>query len=265
MYGGRTNQVWKILDDGSDTVLKLYRTDFENPLFRNDARAEADCLTALRGSGIVPNLRATGVFEGHSWVIYDHAPGKTWSEDTRQVGRLLAKLHAISVPVELPLGCNGSADLERHAVRILVSCRSEQKQKLVAAKPQNTVAPLARVALIHGDPVPGNILVSSGGPTLIDWQCPALGDPCEDLAVFLSPAMQLIYRGAALTAEEAQVFLAEYGNPDMSARYQALRPWFAWRIAAYCLWRAENGAEDYAAAYEHEFMALTATKNPQVS
>ncbi len=263
LYGGRTNQVWKILGGGDDAVLKLYCTAFENPLFRNDPRAEADCLTAMRETGIVPNLRATGKFETHSWVIYDHAPGTPWSSDSGRVGKLLAKLHTCKKAIDVPPGCNGSADLEQHAIRILNECRSSKKEELTTAKPSEHVKPLAKRVLIHGDPVPGNILVSGTSATLIDWQCPALGDPCEDLAMFLSPAMQLIYRGAPLTSGEEQQFLTSYGQPDMASRYQALRPWYAWRMAAYCLWRAENGASDYAAAFEREFEVLNATKYPQ--
>ena len=256
LYGGRTNQVWKVKGKHNDTVLKLYRTTLRNPLFRNDAGLEAACLNALQATGFVPNLRATRSHGSDRWVLYDHAPGEPWRQGTGQVGRLLRKLHAIPVTLSVPGGCNGSADLTRHAEQILAACTPTQRNRLAGLRPTGTVGPAHQICLVHGDPVPGNILVAPKGLTLIDWQCPALGDPCEDLAMFLSPAMQHLYRAAPLTAEEEIQFLAAYNQPDVAARYQTLRPWYAWRMAAYCLWRAENGAPDYLTGFELEIRTL---------
>ncbi len=256
LYGGRTNHVWKVLSGNSDAVLKLFSTGFQNPLFRNDARLESECLRTLNSFGFVPNLRATGSFGDDSWVYYDHAPGVPWQDDVSGVAHLLGRLHQIPVNLDLPNGRNGSADLEQHACQILADCHAEERRSLLAKKPQAQVPPLSARCLIHGDPVAGNILQSKNGLTLIDWQCPAFGDPCEDLAIFLSPAMQQLYRGAPLSEAEETLFLKAYDQPDITERYLSLRPWFAWRMAAYCLWRAENGAADYAIGYELEVEAL---------
>ena len=104
--------------------------------------------------------------------------------------------------------------------------------------------------------MPGNIITGPQGITLIDWQCPALGDPAEDLAAFLSPAMQWLYRGQTLTPDQEQVFLSAYPNPETTARYRALKPLFHWRMAAHCLWKSERGAQDYATALRLELQAL---------
>ncbi len=256
LYGGRTNQVWKVLSGDSGAVLKLYRAPFQNPLFRNDARLEADCLRALSGTGFVPNLRATGSFGVASWVYYDHAPGTPWRDGVERVAHLLRRLHQLGVRPDVPDGCNGSDDLDQHALRILATCQSDESDRLLALRPQGQVAPCSTPCLIHGDPVAGNILQAPDGLTLIDWQCPALGDPCEDLAMFLSPAMQRLYRGAPLSEAEVARFLTAYDRANVTDRYLSLRPWYAWRMAAYCLWRAENGAPDYAAGYDLEIAAL---------
>ena len=256
LYGGRTNQVWKVRGNRSDSVLKLYRTTLRNPLFGNDAGLEAACLRALQSTGFVPNLRATGAFECDRWVFYDHAPGTPWRQRADKVGRLLRKLHNFSAEVSVPPGCNGSADLARHAERILAGCQSDRVDALAAMRPGNTVAPAPKTCLVHGDPVPGNILEDETGLTLIDWQCPVIGDPCEDLAMFLSPAMQHLYRSTPLSQREEDTFLTAYGDPDTVSRYYALRPWYAWRMAAYCLWRAENGSPDYLTGLELEIAAL---------
>ncbi|NOE20620.1 phosphotransferase [Ruegeria atlantica] len=256
LYGGRTNRVWKVKGRDSDKVLKLYSTALRNPLFRNDAELEAQCLKALGTTGFVPRLRATGQYDEARWVFYDHAPGAPWRQDSAQVGALLRKLHTLPIAVQAPAGCNGSADLRAHGKRILQGCTSNGRDKLADLQPSNSVASTQQTCLIHGDPVAGNILVATGGLTLIDWQCPALGDPCEDLALFLSPAMQQLYRGSPLSKKEEDQFLSAYGRPEIVARYEQLRPWYAWRMATYCLWRAENGAPDYATGLNLETAIL---------
>ena len=233
-------------------MLKLYRTALRNPLFRNDGSLEAECLQALEKTGFVPRLRATGLHRMDHWVFYDHAPGTPWQEGPEPVGRLLRELHALSVPVSAPKGCNGSTDLETHGQNILDKCTSDSRHALSAQRPDTHVPPTDRTCLIHGDPVAGNILVAGNALTLIDWQCPAKGDPCEDIALFLSPAMQRLYRGKPLEPAEVKAFLSAYDRPEIVDRYQALRLWFAWRMAAYCLWRVENGAPDYAAGLKLE-------------
>lgn len=256
LYGGRTNHVWKVLGENGGKVLKLYRAALRNPLFRNDAELEAQCLSILEPAGFAPRLRATGRHESGRWVFYDHAPGAPWREGADAVAQLLRKLHALALSVPAPQGCNGSSDLARHGQNILNGCSSADRHLLERLMPNEQVPSTNQTCLIHGDPVAGNILVAPSGLTLIDWQCPALGDPCEDLALFLSPAMQHIYRGAALTAKEEDQFLSAYDHAATVDRYRSLRRWYAWRMAAYCLWRVENGTPDYAVGFELELATL---------
>ncbi len=245
-----------MLGGDCDRVLKLYSSSLRNPLFGNDAELEARCLKALEPTGFVPRLRAAGRHQQDRWVFYDHAPGSPWDKDPEPVAELLWDLHRQKFPVPAPEGCNGSADLEQHGLRILDRCSSQTRQTLLDLRPSHAVEPISDVCLIHGDPVPGNILVADTGLTLIDWQCPALGDPCEDLAMFLSPAMQKLYRGAPLATDQTERFLTAYRDKAITARYRQLHPWFAWRMAAYCLWRMENGAPDYRHGLQLEIEAL---------
>jgi thiamine kinase-like enzyme len=108
--------------------------------------------------------------------------------------------------------------------------------------------------VIHGDAVPGNILMSNQGVVLIDWQCPALGDPCEDIAAWLSPAMQWLYAGKPLTNAQADTFLNAFPS-ETAARYRTLAPLFHWRMAAHCQWKAQRGAADYHKALQLELAA----------
>ncbi|MEX0349345.1 MAG: phosphotransferase [Paracoccaceae bacterium] len=246
LLGGRTNRVWKLVGSGPERVLKLYQSAIPNPLFGNDPALETLCLNALVTTGLCPKFRASGEIPNAVWVLYEHAAGTPWRTDTAPVARLLAKLHALNPTLALPTGSNGSAALEASGAYILSLCHTAERERLLDLRPTGCVLPTPVTRLIHGDPVAGNILVNGTSLVLIDWQCPAIGDPAEDLALFLSPAMMQVYRGAPLRPNEIRAFLTAYPDTEIVARYETLKPWFAWRMAAYCLWRAENGSEEYA-------------------
>ena len=245
LAGGRSNYVWR----AGNIVVKLYRECRNNPLFSNDAQLEQASLTWLAGTGMVPRLIDAGTFDGYRWLAYSHITGTVWQAGTAHVAQLLGRLHNQPGFSGLPMGCNGSSELAVQTRVILAKCRDSAH--LRALVPSGPVAKLAQPVLIHGDPVPGNLVEHDGNLTLIDWQCPQLGDPAEDLALFLSPAMQLLYRGSPLTQDEEDVFRSAYPNKGVLARLQALKPWFHWRMAAYCQWKAEQGC-----SRDREAMAL---------
>jgi aminoglycoside phosphotransferase (APT) family kinase protein len=94
--------------------------------------------------------------------------------------------------------------------------------------------------LIHTDFGPGNLIAGAQGLKAIDWQCPASGDAAEDLAAFLSPAFQILYGRTPLTAAEEAEFLAAYGDAETIERLRCVRPFYDWRMAAYCAMRQVN-------------------------
>jgi len=250
LTGGRSNYVWRM----DPLVVKLYDQSSFNPLFANDPACEVAALRALSGTGMVPHLVRSGCFEGHHWLAYSHLKGTSWQHDPAPVARLLGRLHDQPAFEGLPKGVNGSAMIDVQVQAILTGC--SDVDALRSLRPDHPVPPAARQTLIHGDPVPGNLVAHDGTLTLIDWQCPKLGDPAEDLALFLSPAMQLLYRGAPLSADEAEAFLSAYPDPQVTARLRLLLPWFHWRMAAYCLWKAEQGGAKDREAMELEIAAL---------
>lgn len=250
LAGGRSNRVWRL---SGGLVLKLYDPSAATPIFANDAGREAAALIALAGIGLAPELVAAEPAGQAPWVLYRHLPGERWVEGAGAVGRLLGRLHR-QPPPDLPAGPDGSAALAGQGREILALCPDDAG--LAALEPKGEVAPAGRRVLIHGDPVPANIVVGPKGAALIDWQCPALGDPAADLAIFLSPAMQLIYRGAPLDPAEEQAFLAAYPDGRVIARLRALLPWFHWRMAAYCHLQAGRGQTPYAEGLALEVSAL---------
>ena len=255
LKGGRSNHVWRLPGDPG-RVLKLFGASTANPMFTNEALREIASLSSLAGTGLVPRLVETGQFEDRDWVIYDHVAGQNWSRDAGHVAQLLGRLHDQPVPLGLSAGPDGSADWEGRGRKILELCAAETARDLLDLKPRGQVEPLGRAFFVHGDPVPGNLIEHDGTLTLIDWQCPVAGDPAEDLAIFTSPAMQLLYRGAPLSSAELSDFLSSYPDPAMVARFEQLRPWVHWCMAAYCLWRVERGQEEYRRAMDLELQAL---------
>jgi thiamine kinase len=254
--GGRTNRVWLIGTGAAAVVCKVYARGDDNPLYPNLADDEFAALMALRGSGLAPE--PVGRLHGTDMevVLYGHVAGQAWSGDPAPVARLLGRVHAIPPGQGLRLLQSGDAALRAQIRGILATCGD--RHGLPSDIPSAPVAPVSRPALIHTDVVAGNIIVNGATLALIDWQCPALGDPAEDLASFLSPAMQSLYGNAPLEASATARFLAAYPDAGIAARYRLLAPLFHWRIAAYCQWKAERGAADYAPARDLERAALDA-------
>lgn len=250
LAGGRVNRLWRV----GNVVVKQYQPDGSSPLFPNDLRAEAAALDLLGSLGLSPCLLA----QGQGWIAYRHVPGKPWHENPTGVAHALNRLHRVTPPTMFRKAPNGSAQLLAQATALANLCTGG-----LAAPPPDPGVAKGESCLIHGDAVPGNIIADNNLITMIDWQCPAIGDPTEDFAIFLSPAMQSLYRGAPLTPDEITAFRAACPENTL-ARYDRLAPLYHWRMAAHCLWRAESGAHGYAQAACLELAALEVLtqKNP---
>ena len=254
LYGGRTNAAWTAEDDTRQVVLKLYRAPTGNPLFPNDPKAEAQMLTHLSDMGVAPQLIASfDSDEGHC-LLYHAIPGQRWQEGVEDVAKMMRDLHQQPYPKDLRSVASGSIALFAQAQAITALCTD--REGLALPDHIADVGRCDRPVLLHCDIVPGNLIRNDKGLHLIDWQCPGIGDPCEDMAVFLSPAMQTLYRGHALSPQEQEAFLAAY--PEHKDRYLALAPGFHLRMAAYCQWQVEQGNPDYALGKEAELSALKA-------
>lgn len=258
LFGGRTNSAWHVTgkDVDQSAVLKHYRAPARNPLFPNDPKAEAALLDHLATSKIAPQLIAHFTTELGTCNLYQAIPGAPWSSGVADVANLIQRLHAIEPPKGLRASPNGSDAILAHADKIVSMCHSTAA--LRGLRPKGTVAPADQLALLHCDIVPGNLIQNDNGLHLIDWQCPAIGDAVEDLAVFLSPAMQMLYRGDALPQSDVNQFL-DTQEKAQAIRHRMLAPFYHYRMAAYCLWQSQNDRPDYAEGYAAECAALQAS------
>lgn len=256
LSGGRTNHCWRF----GDRVCKLY-SGSGTPLFPNDARAEARALRHLGGTGLAPDLVTLLQRPEGCAIVYGHVPGAHWHQGTGQVGVLMAQLHDQPAPEVRELR-QGPCAILNQAERMLETCRGTKVEQLRRLRPSPPDLPPVAPVFLHADIVARNLIEAPGGLRLIDWQCPATGDPTEDIAIFLSPAMQLVYRGQDLTKQDSADFFAGYASPARQARYDSLAPLFHWRMAAYCLWKVEQGDADYAPGLTAELRHLEQLAHP---
>ena len=247
LMGGRSNPVWRITSDdmSHDLVCKLYDEAAATPLFANDGTREALALKYLSDTGIAPDFVAFLDSALGASVLYRHVDGMPWSGAVEDVAQLMATLHQIEAPEGLP-------ETITSPVTLIAETRAMADASginLVSPPPFTDDLPAANRCFLHGDIVPGNIVATENGPRLIDWQCPTIGDPAADIAIFLSPAMQVLYGNRPLSPAEQTAFLKAYvnagGDVIGAARYAALAPLFHWRMACYCDWKAAHGDVAY--------------------
>ncbi len=267
----------------ADAVVKVLVDAPSNPLYPTLPDHEIAALLLLRNRGIAPTLLWHGSSSDVGPVlVYEMVPGEAWVRGTEPVGELLAKAHHVDVTTSefafrrLPMTPD---ELRSHAYAIaelindrpllsLIREMIDSTYALAASSPFVPVSP----ALVHTDGGPGNIIAGADPSELrlIDWQCPGLGDPVEDLAVFSSPAIQLLYDRPPLSADDERALLTGYrrvavetaSSAALSAveRYPARAPLYHARISAYCAYRTEELASSdpatsarYAAALAADF------------
>ena len=255
--GGRTNELWRVeLPNPETAVLKRFAKRSTNPLFPNDAAAEARALRSLAASSLAPRILSEGTTLGRDWILLTYVEPVDERVGPEDAARTLAKVHALPPWSGLRQAPVASTDVSKQAIVMLEECDAALADKVHSCRPIKSIDPSSDRRLIHTDPVPANFVVGSRGPVLVDWQCPAFGDPVEDLATYLSPAMQIIYAGEPLSDSEQRRFLDAYPDPEIVERYQQIGPWFQWRIAAYCAWQATRGQEIYRDALPKQLDAL---------
>lgn len=114
--------------------------------------------------------------------------GQADSGAARAVGRIIGQIHAASTQPGFDPGRFSNAD-DFFALRLdpylaFTADRhpdvADTLHRLVDDHHQ------ARIALVHGDLSPKNILIGNNGPILLDAECATFGDPAFDPAFFLN-------------------------------------------------------------------------------
>ena len=240
--GGQTNKVWR-LEGENDLICKLYLETKTNPLFNNIPEVEYKCLLWLDGSGIAPKPHKYLKTPFGEVLLYNYIKGQTWSDNVSTVSELLTRTHKHKYLKDLRTLSSLPSDIKGTGFKIIDMLNSYHKNILINICPDVSISDIEPV-LLHTDVVPGNLIIGEEGLRLIDWQCPAIGDPIVDIMMFLSPGMHEIYGSGKLSMKDHEVFLMSLSS-DLRNRYNSIGPLYHWRLAAYCFWKAEQGFIEY--------------------
>jgi thiamine kinase len=240
--GGQTNKVWRLIGE-KDLICKLYLETKNNPLFNNTPEEEYRCLLWLEGSDIAPKPYKFLKTPFGEVLLYNFIKGETWSHDVEAVSELLTRVRKHKFPKGLRTLSNLPLDIKQTGLEIINKLNRYHKNELDMLCPDVLISDIEPV-LLHTDVVPGNLISEVEALRLIDWQCPAIGDPIVDIMMFLSPGMHEIYGSGKLSMKDHEGFLMSL-NSDLRNRYNKIGPLYHWRLAAYCFWKAEKGFVEY--------------------
>ena len=259
LEGGRSSRVYRVAAGDRVLVCKLTRPNRAGALFPLDPGAEAAALAGLSGRGLAPRPLARFRFGPEQGLLYAHAEGRPLGALDPDLAMLLARVHGCptrTVPALRPRRTLVLPLIER-ARRHLTEAGWDDAA-LVAPVAAALAQPAVVPRIVHGDPVPANVLAGPGGLIAIDWQCAHLGDPALDLALALSPAMHLAYGSTPPGDAAVRAFRDRYADAAVLDRLDRLAVAFHLQTIGHCLWRLDRGDLPYRAALEAEAMALHA-------
>ena len=162
-------------------------------------------MSLLKGTGVAPYLYEFLETPFGQILLYFYIEGPILDHGDEAVANLLCRVHELKPPPKLLILSGLPNDIKNHGLDILKKLRSTHKDKLLDLCPNVTILDITPV-LIHTDVVAGNLIFGPEGLSLINWQCPALGDPVVDVAMFLSPGMHMIFGTGNFTAFEREAF-----------------------------------------------------------
>jgi thiamine kinase len=227
---GRTAEIfpWE-----AGLVLKLFRPGWGEA----EAQQEAQKAQVAHEAG----LPAPAVFEvvmvnGRFGILYERVQGNSLPEVIRvypwklfSTAHLLADLHLAMHRYNLP-------DLPSHTNEM-----RRRFQKMEGLPPDVRRALLAMLgmlpqgeALCHGDFHPGNVILTAGGPLILDWMDATCGDPLADVARSSFLLSKSVLPGDMPGRRFIQlirgIFHRAYLKRYFSARKAHPMTWQAWQI-----------------------------------
>lgn len=189
LEGGTLNRSFRIDTDAGQYALRL--SPGADAWLAVDRAVERELHARASAVGIAP--RIVHADEHDRWLITELVVGRSWSGDDfadpeclARLGETLRRLHALPVPASC-----GRFDLlgtlDAYARRIDAPDRALDRYRDEAALSWSVVAAAARpAAILHHDLHASNLIESSAGLVLIDWECAAVSDPLLDVACILS-------------------------------------------------------------------------------
>lgn len=210
-------------------------------------------MLSLSGSGLAPCPDSFVPLPNGWSLVVSHAVVEAKHVQAEGLAKLLAQIHAHAPwPGLPPTSLEPQSILDQSAT--MISADGMPKW-LAHLKPKAGDPGKVIRRVIHRDLVPANVVATKCGVAVgLDWQCPALGDPCEDISHATSPAMQ------SLSQRHPQIGIEDvaeaYPDPFLRSRFYRMEPLYRWRMACYCLWKLRRGEDRYRAGLDMECAAL---------
>ncbi|MDJ0791142.1 MAG: aminoglycoside phosphotransferase family protein [Acidimicrobiia bacterium] len=241
---GRTAEVFAV---GDSEVLKLLRPGFDPHMlsveYDKTAAVGTETELAPRVSGLVE-------VDGRPGIVFERIVGDSMLDSiqsSRDAGVgyavALADLHtrvlSVSVAADLPDVKDFMADKIDNA-DLPVTQRSVAKDHMAGLP--------GGAATLHGDFHPGNVLITTAGPRVIDWGEASHGDPAADIArtmLLLTPesAAASLPQGAPAPASVA-AFAHAYLERCLQAPGITMGAISAWRLPVIAARLSEYIAEE---------------------
>ncbi len=205
LTGGISSDIWRVgLPGGAICVKRALAklkvaADWQAPVERN--RYEAAWMRHARAAvpGAAPAL--LGVDEASGALAMAYLPAETyplWKTrlylgDTDagfagRVGHNLATIHGTTA-ADPTIAAEFPTDAIFHAIRLdpyLLATAARHPDRAAALGALVETTARTRIALVHGDVSPKNILIGPSGPVFLDAECAWWGDPAFDLAFCLT-------------------------------------------------------------------------------
>jgi len=204
LTGGVSSDIWKVALPGGTICVKRalarlrVKQVWEAPVGRNRFERLWMETAAAIVPGIAPRILAadeSGIFAmeyldpvRHRLWKAELAAGRASPAFAAQVGKALARIHS-GTAGRGEIAERFATDASFHAIRLepylLATARAHpglgpRLEELAA------ITAATRLALVHGDVSPKNILCGPQGPVLLDAECAWYGDPAFDLAFCLN-------------------------------------------------------------------------------
>ena len=232
LAGGVSSDIWKISARGETFCLKRalpklrVAAVWEAPVERNRTeRLWCETANSIR-PGVAPTILAHD--DGRHLFAMAYLPPAThrlWKNDLAAAHVEPAFAEAVGAAIgDIHRATAGRADLAQRfdTLAIFERIRIDPYLREVARRHADLAGPIGamadalagrRIALVHGDLSPKNILIGPGGPVLLDAECAWYGDPAFDPAFCLNHLLlKSVWRPDALARliESARAFWGAY-------------------------------------------------------
>ncbi len=227
-YGG-TAEIYNWKDE---QILKLCLEGFSSELVNYEARITD---AAHRAGLPVPAVKDVIEIDGRTGIIFERIYGSTMGgrnllkpRELVRRARILAEMHVMVHSHNLPEAISQRERLKQR-IRTAPGLTEDLRDgvlDLLRQLPDGDV-------LCHGDFHPRNILISPGGPIIIDWMTATHGDPSADIAR-TSLLLQLAARTGDWALERSLThIIGHYFYPVYLKKYLDLRPISRQQISAW--------------------------------